>query len=53
LAFNVDAALREHPIDGQQHSGNVPMNVRQPVVLRGALELTAGQIHAQPGVATL
>jgi hypothetical protein len=53
LSFHVDASFREHPVYGEQHSGNVPMNVCQPVILRGALELAVGQIHAEPGVAGL
>jgi hypothetical protein len=53
LPFHVDASFREHPVYGQQHSRNVPVNVHQPVILGGALELAMGQIHAEPGVAAL
>ena len=53
LPFHVDASFREHPVYGEQHSGDVPMNVCQPVIPGGALELAVGQIHAEPGVAGL
>ena len=53
LSFHIDAAIREHSVYGQQHAGNVPVNVRQPVVLWGARELTVWQIHAEHGVAAL
>ena len=53
LSFHVDASIREDPVNGQQHAGNVPVNVRQPVVLWDTLELTVRQIHAQSGVAVL
>ena len=42
LSFHVDASFREHPVQGEQHSGNVPMNVYEPVILGGALELAVG-----------
>src|SRR5580704_15389961 len=53
LPFHVNAPLREHPVYGEQHSGDVPMDVDQPVVLGGAFELAVWQVHAEPGVAGL
>jgi len=53
LPFHVDAAIREYAVDSQQHPGNVPVDVRQPVGLWAALELAVRQIHAEPGVAAL
>ena len=53
LSFHVDASFRKHPVYGEQHSGNVPMNVYQPVIAGIALELAVWQIHAKSGVAGL
>ena len=53
LPFHIDAPLREHPVYGEQHTGDIPMNVDQPVILGGTFELAVWQVHTETRVTGL